>query len=152
VFDKQDLIIRESTTKIGRTVLNKLYRVFCDTCNAKMAYRPISSKKNHICSSCQAKTRFIDPTNNPMFGKKHINKERFRKNTFNNVNYEDTVIHYTKHNNKLIKYRQSCPMCGADLGYRRHIDAQRKCVPCQGVVNTKNSKIHRQLRASMKAA
>jgi hypothetical protein len=106
-LDFDDMIMRGN---------NKLYMVYCDNCNIKCAYRPKSSKSKHICGSCRAKER-MKRIGNPMQGKTHSNKEKFRKNTYSNIDYDDTIIKYSESGNKRIKYRKRCPICNKDMGY-----------------------------------
>jgi hypothetical protein len=87
-----------------------------------------------------------------MYGKSHTSREKFRKCTHNNVNYDDRVVEYTISGNKRIKYRQKCPICDRDVGYRPHHDYYRKCVKCQGNINRKNTPIQNRIRQSMKAS
>jgi hypothetical protein len=128
---------------------HKLYKSECITCGADRGYkRKYLSKKN--CRSCSAKFRY-EKLGNPMQGKKHSNKEKFRKNTYSNVDYDDAIIEYTKTGNKIIKYRQSCPKCEKDIGYRKQIDARRTCVGCQHDIRRKYTPEQRRLRNAVKA-
>ena len=82
---------------------------------------------------------------------KHTNKEKFRKFTHKNVDYDDTVLTYTAGGNKKIRYRKKCPICHNDMGYHLHCDAFRKCIKCQSDINRKTTPIQRRLKSSMKA-
>lgn len=86
-----------------------------------------------------------------MYGKSHINRRKFRKNTHTNINYDDVVVTYSSGGHKNIKYRKSCPICGKDMGYHRHHDVHRKCIACQGNINRKNTPTQNRIKASMKA-
>ena len=86
-----------------------------------------------------------------MYGKKHKNKEKFRRNTYDNVDYKDTKIIVSKNGNKKITYRQKCPKCSVDVGYRVHFDAKRTCIKCQHDSRRLYTNIHRKIRDSMKA-
>lgn len=90
--------------------------------------------------------------NNPMYGKCHKNREKFRKHTHANVDYADTKTRYTSGGNKVIKYRKCCPICNKDMGYHKHEDALRKCIKCQGDVNCKTTINQRRVKASIKAS
>lgn len=89
--------------------------------------------------------------NNPMFGKKHKDKEKFRKNTYSNVDYDNVVIVVSEAGNKTIKYKQNCPKCNNDVGYRPHVDAERTCVNCQNDIKRKYTPEQRRLRNAVKA-
>lgn len=127
----------------------KYYKAFCSVCNSDRGY----VQKRYIiglCSSCGAKKRCIDHCN-PMSGKKHINRERFRKNTFDNVDYYDIKVEYSSAGNKRTKYRQVCPKCRVDVGYRVHFDAKRLCKACRDIEATKYTLEQKRIRSSMKA-
>lgn len=128
---------------------HKLYRSTCIVCGLDRGY-----KRKHLmhnaCNSCSAK-KAIKKYGNPMLGNKHKNKEKFRKNTYKNVNYNNTLIKYTKAGNKVIKYKQDCPKCGIEVGYRRHVDALRTCVKCQNDSRRKYTSEQRRLRNAVKA-
>src|SRR5271157_1410715 len=78
------------------------------------------------CGSCAAKAR-----PNPMLGRQHKNKEKFRKHTHKNVNYEDRRIGFSAGGNSTKRYRMTCIQCGFDRGYKRNIDALRVCKSCR---------------------
>ena len=88
---------------------------------------------------------------NPMYGKKHKDREKFRKNTYSNVDYNNTKIHRSSGGNKRILYKMTCPQCNVDVGFRPHIDAQRTCIKCQHLNATKYSIEQKRIRCSMKA-
>jgi hypothetical protein len=129
---------------------HKYFKSNCITCGGDRGYK----RKVHIhrsCGSCVAKKNFSTSKHNPMFGKKHTDRERFRKHTHKNVNYDDRRIVFSKSGNKRLLYRTSCLQCGADRGYKLHIDATRVCKACRA----SNSKMHTQqqkkIRCAMKA-
>jgi hypothetical protein len=127
---------------------HKLYKAYCE-CGKDRGYK----RKHQLykkCSSCAALIT-IRVYGNPMQGKKHENKVQFRKNTFKNVDYEDVKIGYSCTGNKYIKYRQTCPSCNFDVGYRRQVDANRTCKKCRDNEITLNTPEQKRIRASMKA-
>ena len=128
---------------------HKLFKSYCSLCKQDKGFQR-KNQMNKLCQSCSANHK-IQTYGNPMQGKKHKNKEIFRKNTFLNVNYDDTEISYTKSGNKIIKYKQICPKCSCDVGYRRNVDANRTCKKCQADSTRKYSPEQRRLRNAVKA-
>ena len=61
------------------------------------------------------------------------------------------MIKATKNGGKNILYRQICPRCKIDVGYRRNCDANRTCVNCQNQLQRFYSAEHKKIRSSMKA-
>ena len=86
-----------------------------------------------------------------MQGRKHSNREKFRKNTFNNVCYDDYIVEYTKSGNKRTKFRQQCLKCNKDVGYRVHLDAQRLCKQCRDANATFYTPEQKRIRCAIKA-
>lgn len=136
----------------------------CPDCKEE---REVGHKRyvNTRCRSCGCKARVVkDTTNmsiaakkrhekygNPMQGKKHTNKEKFRgkdKVNATNINWDD--IKETAYGAKL--YCQTCIRCGADRGYKPSHDWKRTCWKCKSELATKYSDAHRRLRSSMKAS
>lgn len=98
------------------------------------------------CRSCVAKQR-----KNPMLNKQHLNREKFRKNTFANVNYDDRIEEFSPAGNSRKKYRMSCIQCGSDRGYQTHKDVLRVCTVCRVLNRTFVTKEQRHVRSCMRA-
>jgi hypothetical protein len=126
------------------------YQAFCLQCGKDRGYQ----RQSHLekrCRSCAQKQRLQDPKNNPMYGKKHQNTEKFRKNSYAHYNYDDVRLFYSDSGNKRIQYRKQCPVCLADMGYHYHVDASRTCRSCQHAARRKYTKSQKRLRNSVKA-
>jgi ribosomal protein S14 len=126
---------------------HKHYKATCSSCGKDRGY----VRKHYLKLLCLSCSLLQSPkvANRP--GHKHINKERFRKNTFSNVDYEDSFTTYNKSGNKCTKYKQRCPKCNIDVGYRVHYDAQRTCKKCRDLERTKYTPEQKRIRCSMKA-
>ena len=129
--------------------LHKYYKATCSTCGKDRGYLR-KQFLDKICGSCATKDA-IEKHGNPMQDQKHNNREKFRKNTFNNVDYETYVVEYTKSGNKRTKFKQCCPKCGVDVGYRVHLDAQRTCKQCRDKNATYYTPEQKRIRCSIKA-
>lgn len=125
------------------------YRSYCSICNADRGCQR-KHKMQGVCASCSAKHK-IAKFGNPMSGKKHSNREKFRKRTHENVDYDSLIVTVSKSGNKIKRYRQYCPICKADVGYRQAQNAKRMCIKCRADGNRKYSEIQRKIRASIKA-
>lgn len=136
MIDADDFIIKNK---------HKYFAAVCSECGCSRGFK----RKHQLhgrCRSCAAKS-----SANPMQGRTHTDRAKFRKHTYDNVDYEDSKISYSKSGNKCIRYRQKCPQCRADVGYRRHIDANRTCMSCQAASRRKYTAEQKRLRSSMKA-
>lgn len=127
----------------------KYFKAICHQCKVDRGY-VAKFHLNNICGSCAGKKAFAI-YGNPMQGKKHSNRERFRKHTHSNVDYNDYILYYSKSGNKRIKYKQKCPQCYIDLGYRLHIDAKRVCKKCRDQNITCYTPEQKRIRCAMKA-
>jgi hypothetical protein len=122
----------------------------CKTCGKDRGFK---SKNNLVknCRSCSSKIQLSDPKKNPMYGRKHKDKHRFRKNSYDHYDYSDSIVEYTKTGNKILKYRKSCPSCKIEMGYHKNTDAGRVCKTCRDKNITMYTKDHKRIRSSVKA-
>lgn len=128
---------------------HSLYKATCSNCGKDrgLVFKVHFDK---LCRSCSSINN-IKNNGNPMKGRKHLNKERFRKMTYSNVDYENFIIEKSKTGNKRIKYKQKCPKCGEDVGYRRNVDALRVCRCCQAESVRRYTVNQKRIRSSIKA-
>jgi hypothetical protein len=127
---------------------HKYYKAACKTCGQDRGYLR-KQFLDKICASCAAKqSQGISPRG----GHKHSNREKFRKNTFSNVDYDEYFVEYTKSGNKRTKFKQHCPKCNKDVGYRVHLDAQRLCKQCRDSSITRYTPEQKRIRCAMKAS
>jgi hypothetical protein len=126
------------------------YKAFCCECNGDRGYVRSSFVKDKTCRSCSAK-KSIEKYGNPMSGKRHQNKEKFRKQTHPNVDYDSLkeIILPSGFEKKV--YKQTCPQCNSDVGYRPIIDAKRTCRDCQHNNRRLYTPEQKRLRCSLKA-
>ena len=127
-----------------------LYRAYCEQCNIDRGYLQKRNLLIKLCRSCSSKSKIIK-YGNPMQGKKHLNKDKFRKITHANVDYESLVVMVLPSGYHKKVYKQTCPQCCTDVGYRPTADAKRTCRTCQNLNNTKYTKNQKRIRSSIKA-
>lgn len=86
--------------------------------------------------------------NNPMYGRKHINKDKFRKYPKHPaINYDDFVID----SSGVKKYKMKCLSCDREKGYRRLDSINLPCFKCAMKRNVKYNDIQRRIRSATKA-
>lgn len=90
----------------------------------------------------------ISGSKNPMYGKKHSNKEKFRKyNSHPAINYDDFILD----GNGVKKYMMKCLVCSIQKGYRRLDSINLPCFKCAMNKNKKYTPIQRRIRDAAKA-
>ena len=125
------------------------YKSHCSSCGCDRGFQR-KQLVDGFCRSCSSKIK-IAKIGNPMKGKKHLNKSKFRKLDHPNVDYNTLKIILLPcgHNKKV--YRQTCPKCHADVGYRRTADATRTCRRCQDENLRKYSPEQKRIRIAIKS-
>lgn len=87
-------------------------------------------------------------SSNPMYGRKHKDKDKFRKYPGHPaINYDDFVLDRSS----VKKYRMKCMECSADKGYRRLDSLNLSCFKCAMNKNKKYTDIQKRIRSSAKA-
>src|ERR1035438_9348612 len=100
----------------------KCTRQNCVDCGKDLGLK-LNTGKLRRCRLCRTKLLQRDPSQNSTYGLKHVDREKFRKNSYPNVNYNDRIVEYSPAGNSRKKYRMSCSQCGSDRGYQTHVDA-----------------------------
>jgi len=127
-----------------------LYSTKCERCSKDRGYLQKRNSLIKLCKSCASKDK-LTKHGNPMKGKKHLNKEKFRKITHTNVDYDSLKVLVLPSGFPKKVYRQTCPQCSIDVGYRPIIDAKRTCRTCRIKNRTKYSEDQKRIRVSIKA-
>lgn len=122
----------------------------CKDCGRNLGYK-LNDSKDKRCQSCRNIFISKNPQHHPSSGRAHKDRSKFRKNTFNNVNYEDRIKEFSPAGSPRKKYRMSCAQCGSDRGYQLHTDALRLCKTCRDSNVRKYSKEQKRIRCCMKA-
>lgn len=86
--------------------------------------------------------------NNPMYGRKHTNKDKFRKYP-NHPAIDYNAFEIDAHGIK--RYWMRCLVCDQDKGYRRLDSLNRPCFPCAMKKNKKYTEVQRRIRGATKS-
>jgi len=139
-MDELDYIYKKNSN-------HRYYKSTCGTCGIDRGY-----KRKHLtkttCASCASKKR----QTNPMLGRSHSNREKFRKHNYLHYDYNDVSVRFSKAGNKCVRYRKHCPCCATDMGYHRNIDGDRVCRGCQADKVRMYTPEQKRIKSSMKAS
>lgn len=90
----------------------------------------------------------ISGKNNPMYGRKHTNKDKFRKYPGHPaINYDDFILDVSG----IKKYMMKCLECSSIKGYRRLDSLKLPCFSCAMAKNKKYTAIQKRIRDATKA-